>query len=174
MTFRSVPRPSSPPGAKASTECPYRAQYQTHFIEACLLSPCTGTIASENTTQPCCMTSLYSAQFYPTPLNPAEIIRGTTLDPLASTTIPSGQTVTHDFDGPLPHDPASRANAPTPRPQPSCPARPGAHQNLIHNTKEQNAPDQTRTTLPAHSTAPRSRGRIKCTKRKPPVKTCQT
>ena len=26
MAFRSVPRPSSPPGAKASTECPYRAQ----------------------------------------------------------------------------------------------------------------------------------------------------
>ena len=25
MAFRSVPRPSSPPGAKASTECPYRA-----------------------------------------------------------------------------------------------------------------------------------------------------
>ena len=27
MAFRSVPRPSSPPGAKASTECPYRAQH---------------------------------------------------------------------------------------------------------------------------------------------------
>ena len=26
MAFRSVPRPSSPPGAKASTECPSRAQ----------------------------------------------------------------------------------------------------------------------------------------------------
>ncbi len=25
--FRSVPRPSSPLGAKASTECPYRARY---------------------------------------------------------------------------------------------------------------------------------------------------
>ena len=28
MAFRSVPRPSSPPGAKASTECPYRARDQ--------------------------------------------------------------------------------------------------------------------------------------------------
>ena len=28
MAFRSVPRPSSPPGAKASTECPYRAQHR--------------------------------------------------------------------------------------------------------------------------------------------------
>ena len=26
VAFRSVPRPSSPPGAKASTECPYRAR----------------------------------------------------------------------------------------------------------------------------------------------------
>ena len=26
MAFRSVPRPSSPPGAKASTECPYHAR----------------------------------------------------------------------------------------------------------------------------------------------------
>ena len=28
MAFRSVPRPSSPPGAKASTECPYCARNQ--------------------------------------------------------------------------------------------------------------------------------------------------
>ena len=27
MAFRSVPRPSSPPGAKASTECPSFARY---------------------------------------------------------------------------------------------------------------------------------------------------
>ena len=30
VAFRSVPRPSSPPGAKASTECPYRAQNTKH------------------------------------------------------------------------------------------------------------------------------------------------
>jgi hypothetical protein len=28
MAFRSVPRPSSPPGAKASTECPYHTPIQ--------------------------------------------------------------------------------------------------------------------------------------------------
>ena len=33
MAFRSVPRPSSPPGAKASTECPYRAQDPAHAQE---------------------------------------------------------------------------------------------------------------------------------------------
>src|SRR5271157_3284724 len=39
MAFRSVPRPSSPPGAKASTECPYRAlDHATNLIET---SSCT-------------------------------------------------------------------------------------------------------------------------------------
>ena len=33
MAFRSVPRPSSPPGAKASTECPSRAQIPPHAQE---------------------------------------------------------------------------------------------------------------------------------------------
>ena len=32
MAFRSVPRPSSPPGAKASTECPSHTPYQTPVI----------------------------------------------------------------------------------------------------------------------------------------------
>ena len=32
MAFRSVPRPSSPPGAKASTECPSHTQSQTPVI----------------------------------------------------------------------------------------------------------------------------------------------
>ena len=30
MAFRSVPRPSSPPGAKASTECPFVVQLSPH------------------------------------------------------------------------------------------------------------------------------------------------
>ena len=33
MAFRSVPRPSSPPGAKASTECPSHTPYQTSDAE---------------------------------------------------------------------------------------------------------------------------------------------
>ncbi len=32
MAFRSVPRPSSPPGAKASTECPSHTPYKTPVI----------------------------------------------------------------------------------------------------------------------------------------------
>src|SRR5271165_3083513 len=31
VAFRSVPRPSSPPGAKASTECPSLAQHPTNL-----------------------------------------------------------------------------------------------------------------------------------------------
>ena len=32
MAFRSVPRPSSPPGAKASTECPYHTPIQSPLV----------------------------------------------------------------------------------------------------------------------------------------------
>ena len=42
MAFRSVPRPSSPPGAKASTECPSRAQIPPHAQEP----PTTGAAPS--------------------------------------------------------------------------------------------------------------------------------
>ena len=38
MAFRSVPRHSSPPGAKASTECPYRARYSRNQLGC---APCT-------------------------------------------------------------------------------------------------------------------------------------
>ena len=43
VAFRSVPRPSSPPGAKASTECPYRARDQV-CLAANHNPPCTGAI----------------------------------------------------------------------------------------------------------------------------------
>src|ERR1700722_11337850 len=47
MAFRSVPRPSSPPGAKASTECPSVVQSRhtyRHEINSTAYPPCTGTI----------------------------------------------------------------------------------------------------------------------------------
>ena len=53
MAFRSVPRPSSPPGAKASTECPFhtpiqwsvvRRQWSDKTIAAATATPCTETI----------------------------------------------------------------------------------------------------------------------------------
>jgi hypothetical protein len=44
MAFRSVPRPSSPPGAKASTECPSLARDLHPRIEIRRSPPCTETI----------------------------------------------------------------------------------------------------------------------------------
>ena len=57
ITLRSVPRPSSPPGAKASTECPFVVQYTALFQanlshstttklerDFAAYPPCTGTI----------------------------------------------------------------------------------------------------------------------------------
>ena len=43
VAFRSVPRPSSPPGAKASTECPSLARDRTRIPTG---PPCTETIHS--------------------------------------------------------------------------------------------------------------------------------
>jgi hypothetical protein len=49
VAFRSVPRPSSPPGAKASTECPSRARdHKGTSIRRCPGPPCTGTIHAHN------------------------------------------------------------------------------------------------------------------------------
>jgi hypothetical protein len=51
VAFRSVPRPSSPPGAKASTECPSLARdLETHL--AMRPSPCTETILSHQHPMP--------------------------------------------------------------------------------------------------------------------------
>src|SRR5450432_3213045 len=43
VAFRSVPRPSSPPGAKASTECPSYTRYPD-LVPKGEISPCTETI----------------------------------------------------------------------------------------------------------------------------------
>jgi hypothetical protein len=144
MAFRSVPRPSSPPGAKASTECPYRARYQNHpprEQEMALLSPCTGTITphpdltSKHEATLLLLHSKQSLSTYPTPLNPASAIRGTTLD--ASQHHDPFRSDSHARRQRTPHIRSSNPAKPDPNPNPSCPARPGAHQNLIHNTKEQ-------------------------------------
>ena len=48
MAFRSVPRPSSPPGAKASTECPSYARSPDPTLSGRTLNPpCTGTIHTQ-------------------------------------------------------------------------------------------------------------------------------
>ena len=50
MAFRSVPRPSSPPGAKASTECPSHTQSQTPVIRRQTNHP--STVAKRQTHDP--------------------------------------------------------------------------------------------------------------------------
>ena len=52
VAFRSVPRPSSPPGAKASTECPSYTRYsRTVQRPHGLTAPCTETIHPEHASQ---------------------------------------------------------------------------------------------------------------------------
>jgi hypothetical protein len=54
VAFRSVPRPSSPPGAKASTECPSHTRYPGADRQV-RTSPCTETILrSQHRRLPCC------------------------------------------------------------------------------------------------------------------------
>ena len=138
MAFRSVPRPSSPPGTKASTECPYRAPYQNNAPtkSTVRLSPCTGTITPANLTileltlNPLHSKPSYSAQYLQTPLNTETIHRGTILGEISRATIPSGQTITIDSIGPT-HSP------PFPGNHRVVPTRPETHQNQIYNTKEQ-------------------------------------
>ena len=104
MAFRSVPRPSSPPGTKASTECPYRAPYQNNAPtkSTVRLSPCTGTITpfSGLTLNPLHSKPYTQHSIYKTPLNTNTTQRGTILGTISRTTIPSGQTITSDSIGP--------------------------------------------------------------------------
>ncbi len=129
MAFRSVPRPSSPPGAKASTECPSRAHsHRERHSEASASPPCTGTI------QP------VLASVGPIPIqmhaSPRRRLRRTidhvtdgraikhitfSLTPL--NTLPAAGTCTH-----------SRCLF---RSDIATAARPETHQNLIHTDKEQ-------------------------------------
>jgi hypothetical protein len=81
---------------------------------------------------------LYSAQLFNAP-EPCRRHRGTILDDLAITAIPSGQTNRHVADGLPVSQLLPLCVSQRPEPHPSCPARPGAHQNLIHNTKEHRA-----------------------------------
>ena len=64
VAFRSVPRPSSPPGAKASTECPSRAQPRHGPGSPDASRPCTETshtpspVPTGNSAQPSARASL--------------------------------------------------------------------------------------------------------------------
>ena len=59
MAFRSVPRPSSPPGAKASTECPSRAHPPHMHRNQPQLAPCRPR-ANKTSSEPVQLRSIYT------------------------------------------------------------------------------------------------------------------
>ena len=125
VAFRSVPRPSSPPGAKASTECPSLAQDLSPGT--CPGDPpCTETILRNQL-------SVFSRQLSETAgtkhrhLKPRTILYWIILLSTQQTPLNTSATVA---GGPVPKD----------RPHPvrlATAARPETHQNLIHSNKEQ-------------------------------------
>ncbi len=118
MAFRSVPRPSSPPGAKASTECPSRARERQDHAPitasrpqpAPAPTPCTETIPGIQLTEDGSTHGSRSA--HTSPLNPND--RGTPEPVLTHPFQPSGQTCDR--------------------------TRPETHQNLIHPDKDHQRP----------------------------------
>ena len=136
MAFRSVPRPSSPPGAKASTECPYRAPSQMRASRLATVnahqarSLHTMHRNHRRTSRPAIslasLTHIITQHLTNAPDHCRRIKRD---DPrLAPRSLPVRQIT------------QCRNGLPCSRPQrqpPSRPAHPGAHQNQIYNTNEQ-------------------------------------
>ncbi len=112
MAFRSVPRPSSPPGAKASTECPYRAPYAPDPSQK---RPASATMHRNHRRQParrpartpvrCTLTQLYSA-LTQTPLNTAAPSGWTTLGAATPRSLPVRQVTQRTTDHPAQTQPA--------------------------------------------------------------------
>ena len=136
MAFRSVPRPSSPPDAKASTECPYHAQSLMDHLQK---PSCTETIHSLRRKRSHSLSQFTLTQhttgFYPSIhvctrtgrqnlSNASEHSRSNRWRPLLRTTLPVRRTVRPRTITPGLH-PADRN------------ARPETHQNLIYPDKEQ-------------------------------------
>jgi hypothetical protein len=69
MAFRSVPRPSSPPGAKASTECPSLARNQAHVAMNPSHHAQEPSTPYPDANNPATRQASYSAHTHFTPLN---------------------------------------------------------------------------------------------------------
>jgi hypothetical protein len=141
MAFRSVPRPSSPPGAKASTECPSHAP--------CVSArPKTNRI-SHHAQEPSPLKAIPAHRSQSTQhfTNASDHCHNTKWDDprLTPQSLPVRQ-ITQCRNGQI------STQLPKPRQRPSCPTHPEAHQNQIYNTKE---PSKTHGT---HQHTPRSRG----------------
>jgi hypothetical protein len=145
MAFRSVPRPSSPPGAKASTECPYRAREHSRILhkgEPPITHHAQEPSTPHDTTRPetplpdrqhrcrgpATRQATHSAHLF-APLN----------------TLPGRRTSDRPPQGEPPDHPVSSSSR----------ARPETHQNLIHTFKRPTARHQV--TQAPHRTARHAR-----------------
>ena len=157
MAFRSVPRPSSPPGAKASTECPShtRSARSFAFEQPSTHPPCTGTIharnAGMNDTRPTASPTQHTLYF-----NAPEHCRNPALSAepiphgIGQTTRPDQTRL--DRDGPLLRPPKPCANAPGQEAtEVSCASR-DAPEPDSHEQRTSASMRGARNKTPAHST----------------------
>jgi hypothetical protein len=145
QNYRSVPRPSSPPGAKASTECPSLTQTSIPILHR-------NNQRKDNAAQkdhiaqglidPNSKPDLaYSACTYNASEHCNPIMLGQ--PNLPKETRPNRVRHPHEEITDTPPPPPGRIAQPVKTP--SCPARPEAHQNLIHSCQR---PSNTQTISP--------------------------
>jgi hypothetical protein len=136
VAFRSVPRPSSPPGAKASTECPSLAQDHKRIFQCAL------TMHRNHPPS--------SAPHATRPADPHRSTRHTTPGAKAKNRSAMDHSSLSTQHAPLNTMPQQRDANPSPEASHKAPtqdtnhpvrlaatARPETHQNLIHPDKEQ-------------------------------------
>ena len=166
VAFRSVPRPSSPPGAKASTECPSRARDPTAPQGSSTLGP---TMHRNHPQRPSVIVAAVSSQ-RPRPASAPPPRRSCTRITLAQHTTLASEPSSRPLAG--------RQNRPVRQSQPRT--RPETHQNLIHSDKEHarpsgNAPrgrHRRRPTCPDSTIAPNSR--LPCDTANSPATACNS
>ena len=136
VAFRSVPRPSSPPGAKASTECPSLRSRSHHPESIRRLPPCTETILSDQRSIP--VTAPQRTRI-----------------PRIADHSRSAHNQSHPIVNTTPLNPPARRDAPSReriRSDIATQQRPETHQNLIHPDKDHRASNRDAT---RHRTAHR-------------------
>jgi hypothetical protein len=123
QNFRSVPRPSSPPGAKASTECPSLAQ--TIHLAQEQPTPAPRSAAANRPKQDLSLLSF-------TLINAPEPCSAAMLGQPIPQPRDQPNRVRHPHRGSHGRPTIPHSRIAQPSKTPSRPARPGAHQNLIH------------------------------------------
>ena len=140
MAFRSVPRPSSPPGAKASTECPSYAQEASPCTETILRIRCQASGVRCQTTGPsspahppaavCAQILLLSTQQHPPGPRRTRPVPSRTAAP------GTARQMSHASERLAPAAGRPRKFPPNRPVRHTTKARPETHQNLIHPDKD--------------------------------------